>query len=421
MTGVGLRSNVVEKQNRSHAEDLVQRLMVADIAKVPDIIEEIERYRLWANPLLEQQNEKAAEGSPQKLRIGLALLPVDPGQRDYLYRRLRDAEPHEVAVLCTALIPYKEDLLEQLWAVVEQPAQGKEKQRLRAASALAIYDPETRMGESPKPSRRRPRWGSFGASGIVDGFFTSGDAKLLSPLGAVFRDAQRRETERSLATDALADFAAARPEVLVELLLDADEKQFAVLFPKLSDYGERFSLLLASEISKELPRAAPEDDKEKLAKRQANAAAALLRLGRPESVWSFLKHGPDPRRRIYLIHRLGPLGVLRPALLGRLDEETDATIRRSLVLSLGEFDERNWLITERNAVVEQVQRLYRTADDPGVHGAAEWLLRHWKLKTPGSSKWNKSGRRMRNSEAEAPTHPQRIGAGRRGGEAAMVR
>ena len=203
-------------------------------------------------------------------------------------------------------------------------------------------------------------------------------AKLLSPLGAVFRDAQRRETERSLATDVLADFAAARPEILAELLLDADEKQFAVLFPKLSDFGERVSLLLALEISKELPRAAPEDDKEKLAKRQANAAAALLRLGRPESVWSLLKHGPDPRRRIYLIHRLGPLGVLRQALLGRLAEETDATIRRALVLSLGEFDERNWLITERNAVVEQVQRLYRTADDPGVHGAAEWLLRHWK-------------------------------------------
>ena len=150
LTGVGLRSDVVEKQNRNHAEDLVQRLMVADISKVPDIIEEIERYRFWANPMLELQNEKAAEGSPQKLRIGLALLPVDPGQRDYLYRRLLDAEPNEVAVLCTALTPHKEDLLEQFWAVVEQPAQGKEKQRLRAASALAIYDPEDRRGRKPK-------------------------------------------------------------------------------------------------------------------------------------------------------------------------------------------------------------------------------------------------------------------------------
>src|SRR5262249_47659709 len=25
-----------------------------------------------------------------------------------------------------------------------------------------------------------------------------------------------------------------------------------------------------------------------------------------------------------------------------------------------------------------LQELYRTADDPGLHGAAEWLLRHWK-------------------------------------------
>ena len=49
-----------------------------------------------------------------------------------------------------------------------------------------------------------------------------------------------------------------------------------------------------------------EDAKEKLAKRKANAAVALLRMHQPENVWPLLKHSPDPSVRSYLIHRLGP-------------------------------------------------------------------------------------------------------------------
>ena len=52
-----------------------------------------------------------------------------------------------------------------------------------------------------------------------------------------------------------------------------------------------------------------EEAKEKLAKRQANAAVALLRMHKPAKVWPLLKHSPDPRLRSYLIHRLGPLGA----------------------------------------------------------------------------------------------------------------
>ena len=47
----------------------------------------------------------------------------------------------------------------------------------------------------------------------------------------------------------------------------------------------------------------PEEAKDRLAKRQANAAVALLRLGREQKVWPILQHRPDPRTRSYLIHR----------------------------------------------------------------------------------------------------------------------
>ncbi len=58
--------------------------------------------------------------------------------------------------------------------------------------------------------------------------------------------------------------------------------------------------------------------------------------------------------------------------------EPDVTIRRALVLSLGEYGEKELPPGERALVVEKLREVYHMAADPGLHGAAEWLLRHWK-------------------------------------------
>jgi formylglycine-generating enzyme required for sulfatase activity len=121
-----------------------------------------------------------------------------------------------------------------------------------------------------------------------------------------------------------------------------------------------------------------ETDKERLAKRQANAAVALLRLKQPEKVWSLLKHSPDPEVRSYLIHRLSPLGADAEAILKRFEEEPDITIQRALLLSLGEYGEKDLPSAARQAVLPKLQDIYRTASDPGLHAAVEWLLRQWK-------------------------------------------
>src|SRR5262249_18046689 len=133
--------------------------------------------------------------------------------------------------------------------------------------------------------------------------------QLLDPLGVIFRDANRRETERSLATDILAEYAADQPRMLANLLMDADDKEFAVIYPKLRVKAEEGLPVLTDEIDRELPPDAKEEAKVKLAKRQANAAVALLRMNQPAKVWPLLQHSPDPTLRSYLIHRLGPLGA----------------------------------------------------------------------------------------------------------------
>jgi formylglycine-generating enzyme required for sulfatase activity/tetratricopeptide (TPR) repeat protein len=119
----------------------------------------------------------------------------------------------------------------------------------------------------------------------------------------------------------------------------------------------------------------PEEHKEALAKRQANAAVALVRLGHGEKVWPLLKHSPDPRVRSGIIHRLSPMGAAPEVLAQRLDEETDVTIRRALLLSLGEYPSVSPV--DQNLLAAKLLELYRDDPDPGIHGACAWVLRRW--------------------------------------------
>src|SRR5262249_29683443 len=156
-----------------------------------------------------------------------------------------------------------------------------------------------------------------------------------------------------------------------DLLMDADDKQFAVIYPAFASQGELGLPVLTGEIDKKLPPEAEEDAKEMLAKRQANAAVALLRMNQPAKVWPLLRHSPDPRSRSYLIHRFGPLGGDANEIVERLSNEPDVTIRRALLLSLGpeEFGEAKWQPEEKKRLVEQLQEIYRNDADPGLHAA----------------------------------------------------
>jgi formylglycine-generating enzyme required for sulfatase activity/WD40 repeat protein len=344
--------------------------------------------------------------------------------------------------------------------------------------------------------------------------------KLLAPLSVVYRSVNR-PAERSRATELLADYAADQPDVLASLLLDADDKQFAVIYPRLQSHRERGAAILTTELGREMappvtsdwtvrfykwndagPDKPPVDweavlkspildelrmsrlhlfevrvppvpltsrvpgmyfalvattevtlgdgayiigataddgvrvwldnelviddwgpphsartksvtvdnkpgrhqikveyyqsygayvldvdltisnaDREKLAKQQAKAAAALLQMGQAQKSLPLLKHAPDPRARSYLIHALSPLGVDARAIVKQLNIEPDVTIRRALLLSLGEFSEKTFTPEDRKALLPKLQGMYQTEPDAGLHAASEWLLRQWKDET----------------------------------------
>jgi formylglycine-generating enzyme required for sulfatase activity len=664
---------------RLQAQALRDRLLDARTADAQPIVVELAGYRRWAEPLLRQARDEAEASRNDRARLhaSVGLLPWDSTQADYVYGRLLDAEAADVMDLVQALEPYRDRLTARLWEQLRQPQPGHEGRVLRAACALAVYDPDNPAW----PAAAESLVGRLVAENPV---FLGDWIKGLAPvrgqlqerLVEVFRDRRAlRQEERTLATNVLAEWAADRPEVLADLLMDADPKQFATLWPRFIAHGdaagepmrkeldkqavfdwqdaplkaswdkagepvvrrieaaagwvdERFAFcqalplaeleqtpqdlraagyrptrvrpygcgdgvrvavvwtrdggewrlsrgLGAAALAKEKdekaregfvaadlagyldgsqeryaalwrrgdaaedvrlcfgltlkehdracqplqeaklqPRAlqsfvgrdgevryssvwslgdpvvryvpdmdeasylngsfdhglpvdvslttkdapvrradrhyagrfagdgryehacvqgvAPaehlgrcrelarqgyrpvaigaaasswpqtiskssgkpiesgliaasiwhrpvvaDEAKQRLARRQANAAVVRFRLGHEDAVWPLLRHEPDPRRRSLVIHRLSPLGADVGPIVRRLGEESDVSARRALLLCLGEFGPRQYPPGQREALVGRLARLYEEDPDAGVHAAAEWVLRRW--------------------------------------------
>src|SRR5262249_46690475 len=120
-----------------------------------------------------------------------------------------------------------------------------------------------------------------------------------------------------------------------------------------------------------------DEEKDALARRQANAAVALLHLDRPADVWPVLKHTKDPRLRTFLIHRLRPFAADPQTLINGLSAVREVSTRRALLLSLGEYDADSLSPGTHDPLVTELLEWYGDDPDPGIHSAVHWLLRRW--------------------------------------------
>lgn len=188
--------------------------------------------------------------------------------------------------------------------------------------------------------------------------------------------AEKSAERRELAATVLADYAAEQGAFLTDLFLDADPKQYAVLFPVVQRFREQTVEQIRREITR--PMAVPPEEMEQLARRQATGAVTLLRMDASADAWPLYRHRADPEVRSQLTWRGGLLGLDPLQLVRRLDEEKDVTAQRALVLALGEFTAEQLPADVRGPLVEKLLKLYRDHPDPGLHAAIDWLLRHAK-------------------------------------------
>jgi len=86
LLGLDIHRRVVVEANReTFARGLVEQVVRANIAQVPKIVGSMGEYRRWVDPALRQVIERSSERSSERLHAGLALLPVDDRQVEYLF------------------------------------------------------------------------------------------------------------------------------------------------------------------------------------------------------------------------------------------------------------------------------------------------------------------------------------------------
>ena len=333
------------------AESLVESIVTAETAETPSLLKQLPAYHRWADRRLRQRLHDSAENSKERLHASLALLPVDAGQADYLCGRLLTAKwPGEVKTIRSVLRDYAPDSLARFWSVLQDDKEEKTR-RLRAACALALLTADD------------GRWGAVGD--VVAQSLGKENVILLGEWAELLQPVRGRLMSH-----------------LVWRLVEADAGAFPAFLAVLSVYPEEAAAELDGQLQRTLAPTAAVEDRQALARQQAQAAVAWLRLGRPERVfWPLFHQDKDPTRRTYLIHRCAALGVDPAILASRLlgDAEKDPSVRQGLLLALGEYGTDQRAEVTRGPLAERLLRDYQDDPDPGVHSVLAWLLRRWQL------------------------------------------
>jgi serine/threonine protein kinase/formylglycine-generating enzyme required for sulfatase activity len=353
------------------AQRLRQHVLVANTEDVQGVVRDMVYYRRWLDKPLRQMlaEAEANQDEHKRLHLSMALLPVDDSQEDYLCGRLLAGKLSEVFAIREALRPHSDRVTERLWAVVEDRKKLPD-ERLRAACALAAYAEGDGRWEAVR--------GDVAAGLVAQHAVEMGRwaealqpvrRVLLPPLADILVDPARPAPQRSLVARIYAGYAEELPEAFTTL-----EQAFTgkMAFRPPANAAEQAdqAWILARMPPGGVSRASVRP------RHAANAAAALAAMGRWDKVRPVLRRDPNPTVRSYLIDQLGAM-VESQALTEVLEREDEVSVRRALLLALGDFDADRLPQAKREQMLPRLFELYRGDPDPGIHGIAGWLLRHW--------------------------------------------
>jgi serine/threonine protein kinase/formylglycine-generating enzyme required for sulfatase activity len=356
-----------EERNNAHGSQIVAAISNFHLANLVHFQKDVEEYRRWTEPKLKALIDNPKSSPDDRMHARLVLLPLDTeNQLEPLMETMLSADPHDFREIQEGLGPYRDrGLAAWFWQRFDD-RKASEEVRFRAACALANFDPDN------------PRWPAI-APEVTQMFLARttlnhGDwIELLKPerhvlvpalLAQFHKSAQPRE--QYIAAQILAVFAADRPDVLVDLILYATPAQLSRLWPTVRAERDRVAPLFRRKLKDDVDLA-----------HRGRAAAALVRLGEGSTIWPLLNESPDNSVRTAIIHEFPICNVPTKALMRRFEHEASISIRRSLLLALGEYGEDKLPATERDAFAPHLLTVYRDDVDPGLHAAAAWVLKRW--------------------------------------------
>ncbi len=258
-----------------HADSLVPNLLVTELDHLPQSIAALEKHRWRTDPELRRVLAENPDGSDRKLRASLALLPVDPSQREYLFGQLQHAGPDQVFVLRSALRGHADALTPRLRDLLRHaPDDGAT--LLPTAAALAGYSPEDVVWREVSTKV---------AQALVRADFISlrhwlaalrpVRHQLSRPLALLYQ-ADPRAADASKIADILADYAADNAALAAEVLLDAEPAAFGPFFQiAVRNPDQALPIWRA-----ELVRAAPPEAEPFVAERRGTSSPCARRVPR---------------------------------------------------------------------------------------------------------------------------------------------
>ena len=385
------------QQEATRIEGLVNRLIDAEPAQIPEIVKQLEVNPQVADEYLAPRlTTEAQTPSEQRARLHARLASVarNPSLVELLVEELLTGKVNYVLPIRELLRPSAAKLSESLQSLLHDE-NAEPQRRFRAALALANYVPASDDATWTESTR------TFVAQQLVSSNAehqpTLREAlrpiqdKLLSELERHFGSPASTEAQRLCAANALADYSAGDRSRLTQLLTLATPEQHAVLYPLVSTVPSPETIAQLSEVTATLP---PEDlgsvPRIAFGQRRANAAVTMLKLGEKEKVLPVFDWTDDPEAMTQFIFRCKPRGIAINSLLDVLEITTRSTphpqqgvsprltttARYALLLAIGEYAPTEIPPARREALVKQLADWYESDPNSCIHGASGWLLRY---------------------------------------------
>jgi serine/threonine protein kinase/formylglycine-generating enzyme required for sulfatase activity len=378
LAAVALGFKSIRDHDRTH--NVLRRAIEAEPEYLQERLSEVAAHFDWIRPELERVGRDTSDSVRHRANAVLLLHRAGPTKElaESLRARLCEAGPVEVGLIRDTLATDPATAGSDEFLSTLRDTSATDAVRLRAACALVglpmVEDKDWESAASSlvrgllgEDRRTHPQWLALlrPARAIVE------------RLGTDCADAGNDPATRSTAAEALGWILSNRHDSagLARALTEAQPEASLILLHELermSNKQDGLDTLLALSQRPGQPRDG------RAIERQSMAAIALAFLGRPNALRPALRHQDDPRLRTETIQKLATLKLVPRVLHERLPwPELDGAERQAIWLAWAETPLDRVSPSIHADVLKKARQSFLVDRDPGVHSAAELLIRRW--------------------------------------------